>query len=195
MRSIVRGLALLRYPEVVRDLGERRFHVHAVEKLRSRFPNAKISMEIRLLSCDADALELGDRVTIEVGTLLSTGDNNGGGRLSIGANTWIGQYNNLRAGGGDIRIGSDCLISQFCTIIASNHGHRRDATIQSQPPQQSRIGVCVGDDVWLGAGCVVTAGVTIRRGAIIGANAVVTQDVPEYEIWGGVPARKIGERT
>jgi acetyltransferase-like isoleucine patch superfamily enzyme len=55
--------------------------------------------------------------------------------------------------------------------------------------------VVLEDDVWLGAGVVVTPGVTIARGAVVGANAVVTKDVPEYEIWAGVPARRIGERT
>ena len=45
-------------------------------------------------------------------------------------------------------------------------------------------------DVWLGANVVVLKGVTIGRGAIIAAGAVVNQNVPEFEIWGGVPARR-----
>ena len=60
---------------------------------------------------------------------------------------------------------------------------------------RSRETIPVGDDVWLGAGAVVVAGVTIGEGAVIGANSVVTRDVPSNEIWAGAPARKIGERS
>jgi acetyltransferase-like isoleucine patch superfamily enzyme len=192
----LRGVGLLRHGELVRDLGERRFHLRAVQELRQRFPQSKIAMDVRLLSFDAEAFCLGAQAMIEVGTLLSTGDDsNGRGRIIIGANTWIGQYNNLRAGGGDIRIGAGCLISQFCSLVASNHGFRRDTPVQSQAPDERRRGVELGDDVWLGAGVVVTAGVHIGTGAVVGANSVVTHDIPEYEIWAGAPAKKIGERT
>ncbi len=52
----------------------------------------------------------------------------------------------------------------------------------------------IGNDVWIGAGVTLARGVTIGDGAIIGARAVVTKSVPPYEIWGGVPARKIRNR-
>lgn len=49
-------------------------------------------------------------------------------------------------------------------------------------------------DVWIGANAVILRGVTIGRGAIVAAGAVVTRSVPEFEIWGGVPAKKLGVR-
>ena len=49
-------------------------------------------------------------------------------------------------------------------------------------------------DAWVGYGAVIMAGVTIGRGAIVAAGSIVTKDVPPYEIYGGVPAKKIGER-
>jgi acetyltransferase-like isoleucine patch superfamily enzyme len=49
-------------------------------------------------------------------------------------------------------------------------------------------------DVWIGFGAIIKTGVHIGRGAIIAAGAVVTKDVPPYEIHGGTPAHKIGER-
>lgn len=54
--------------------------------------------------------------------------------------------------------------------------------------------IIIGNDVWIGYEAVVMAGVTIGDGAIIGARAVVTKDVPPYTIVGGVPAREIRRR-
>ncbi len=62
--------------------------------------------------------------------------------------------------------------------------------------QGQRAGpVTIGDDVWLGAHSVVTPGVRIATGTVVGANAVVTHDTEPYAIVAGVPARKIGERA
>ena len=52
----------------------------------------------------------------------------------------------------------------------------------------------IGDDVWIGAGAAVLPGSRVGTGAVIGANSVVTTEIPAHEIWAGVPARKIGER-
>ena len=52
----------------------------------------------------------------------------------------------------------------------------------------------IEDDAWVGFGAIIMAGVKIGRGAIVGAGSVVTKDIPAYEIYAGVPARKIGER-
>lgn len=52
----------------------------------------------------------------------------------------------------------------------------------------------VEDDAWIGYGATVMAGVKVGRGAVVAAGAVVVKDVPAYEIWGGVPAKKIGIR-
>ena len=52
----------------------------------------------------------------------------------------------------------------------------------------------IENDVWIGIGAIVKAGVTIHNGAVVGAGSVVTHDVPAYEIWAGNPARKIRDR-
>ena len=52
----------------------------------------------------------------------------------------------------------------------------------------------IENDVWLGTGVYIKAGVTIHTGAVVGMNSVVTHDIPAYEIWAGNPARKINDR-
>ena len=58
------------------------------------------------------------------------------------------------------------------------------AALRSEP-------VIIKDGAWLGEGCVILKGVTVGKRAVVGANAVVTQDVPDYTVVGGVPARVI----
>ncbi|MFE8711466.1 MULTISPECIES: CatB-related O-acetyltransferase [Aeromonas] len=53
----------------------------------------------------------------------------------------------------------------------------------------------VGNDVWIGHGAIIKQGVTIADGAVIAAGAIVTKSIPPYEIWGGIPARKIKSRS
>lgn len=192
----LRGLALLRYPVLVKDLGERRFHLETIETLRRHCHGAKISSDVRLLGECVGRLQIAPGATIEAGTLLACGNPQAGyGRITIGKSTWIGEYNNLRAtAGADIQIGEQCLISQYCSLVAANHATAREQPILVQGDDLTRAGIVIGDDVWLGAGVAVVAGVTIGRGAVIGAGAVVTRDVPPYEIWGGVPAARISER-
>lgn len=195
LRTFLSGLALLRYPELIRDLGRRRSHLVQLAEIRSRFPGCRISDDVLLVAYREDGLWLGSGCSLNQGVILSFGDERDGyGKISIDESTWVGQYNNLRAGGGDLRIGRACLISQFCTLVATNHACKRAAPIQSQGPDLTRRGVVLEDDVWLGAGVAVLPGVTIGTGAVIGANAVITRDVAAFEIWGGVPARKIGQR-
>lgn len=193
-RTFVSGLNLLRDPSLVRDLGERRLHLNRIAEIQRTFPNTKIHRDLVLIGYRSQWINLGEGASLCEGTVLAFGDDhNGYGRIQIGMNSWIGQYNNLRAGGGDIVIGKGCLISQFCSLVASNHGMEKGVPIQEQAPSV-KSGVILEDDVWLGAGVHVLPGVRVRQGAIVGAGSVVSRDIPPNEIWAGTPARKISVR-
>lgn len=121
---------------------------------------------------------------------------NGGGlsgaRLEVGARTYIGEFNNIRCAGAPIRIGRDCLISQFVSIVGSNHGTAPGTPIVDQP--WSGSGVRIGDDVWIGAGVVVLPGAVIAQGCVIAANSTVRGTVAPGSIVAGSPARVVGRR-
>jgi len=91
-----------------------------------------------------------------------------------------------------IIIGEDSLIGAFTIFADVNHLASAGSIIRAQPIDVGEI--YVGKDVWIGTGCTLLKGVNIGNGSIIAAGAVVNKSVPAYEIWGGVPARKIGER-
>ena len=94
-----------------------------------------------------------------------------------------------------LEIGSDCLIASGCKFIDHDHGTaRRDIPMREQA-DGAEADIVLEEDVWLGVNVVVLKGVRIGRGAIIAAGAVVTRDVAPHEIWGGVPARKLADRT
>jgi acetyltransferase-like isoleucine patch superfamily enzyme len=112
--------------------------------------------------------------------------------ISIGQDTFIGPGVCI-AGPGDIKIGKHCLIAAHTGIYANNHNF----TDPIKPIKYQGIthkGIVIEDDCWLGHGVKVLDGVTIGKGSVIGAGAVVTKDIPAYSIAVGVPARVIKSR-
>lgn len=83
------------------------------------------------------------------------------------------------------------------TIMAGNHNFR-DVGVYIHDNHNKRpdddMPVMIMDDVWIGCNAVILKGVTINKGAIIGAGAIVTKDVPAYAIVGGNPAKVIKYR-
>ena len=80
-------------------------------------------------------------------------------------------------------------------MIASNHGIALGRNISSQKWDESKTGISIEDDVWIGANSVILPGVHIHHGAVIGAGSVVTKDIPANAIAVGNPARVIKFRT
>lgn len=93
-----------------------------------------------------------------------------------------------------IIIGNDVSVAAGCYIIDSNHNIKKGSLIRQQKAV-TKGPVVIEDDVWLGAGVKVLSGVTIKRGAVIGAQAVVTSDIPENAIAVGVPAKVVAFRS
>lgn len=118
----------------------------------------------------------------------------GVGDIVIGADCYLNAHCVLYSGNG-IRIGNDVLLAPGTIIAPANHAmDRRDVPIRLQGFMPSRGGVIIDDDVWVGANSVLIDGAHIGQGAVIAAGSVVTGIVPAYEIWGGVPARKLKDR-
>jgi acetyltransferase-like isoleucine patch superfamily enzyme len=115
-------------------------------------------------------------------------------RITIGARTRIGDHVCLWGGDreGRVLIGSDCLLGPGTFVTASDYSLDPGATIKSQPTRERDI--VIGDDVWIGAGSIITAGVTIGDGAVLGAGSVVRKSVPAGAIVAGNPGRVSASR-
>ena len=112
-------------------------------------------------------------------------------RLSVGTHFGVNSGTYINAIG-EIQIGNHVLIGSNVTISSGIHPTRGDFPIFSRPTIPTKI--TINDDVWIGAGAVILPGVTLAKGTVIGANAVVTQNTEEYCIYVGLPARKIKTR-
>lgn len=134
----------------------------------------------------------------------------GKSRLTLGRYSYGLEFKKIRqwGEGASLTIGSFCSIAYEGEILLGGN-HRTDWTttypfghvfpehfkVPPVPDHPTTKGdIVIGNDVWLGRGCNVTSGVTIGDGAVVGAYAVVTKDVPPYAIVGGNPARHIRYR-
>ncbi len=136
-------------------------------------------------------VEIGDAVWLWGNSLIETGDD---GSVTIGGGSRIHRGCQLIAYKAPIRIGSDVGISQNCAFYSYNHGFASDVAISAQP-LQTRGPIVVDDHAWLGVGVIVLDGVRIGKGAVVGAGAVVTRDIPDGAIACGVPARVVRMRA
>lgn len=112
--------------------------------------------------------------------------------ITIGDYCEIGVESMLDYSGG-IEIGDDVWISQNVKVFTHIHPINGEQLKRTQKITFHRL--IIGDDAWLGAGCIILPSVNIiGKGAVIGAGSVVTRDVDDYVIVAGNPAKRIGSR-
>jgi acetyltransferase-like isoleucine patch superfamily enzyme len=134
-------------------------------------------------------ITLGDRTRVYPSAILATYS----GTITTGEDVFIGPQCVLYGHGG-LTIGDGTMIAAHTVIVPGNHGFD-DLTTPIRLQGESRRGITIGADVWVGAGSRILDGVTIADGAVIAAGAVVTKDVAAQTIVGGVPARHMRPRT
>lgn len=130
-------------------------------------------------------LEVGEHTLFEPGVWLTAP---APARIRIGSGTFL-NLGVMVAAAGLVEIGDHCMFANGCFVTDADH--RFDDPDRPVPWQgfTSRAATRVGDNVWCGANVVVTGGVTIGERCVVGANSVVTSDVPPFSIVAGAPAR------
>ena len=114
------------------------------------------------------------------------------GQVRLGDRSWLGPFC-LVYGNGGVQLGDNVLVAAHTTINSVSHSSERcDIPINDQPVLSDPV--LIEDDVWIGLNAVILQGITIGRGSIIGAGAVVTRSIPPWSIAVGVPAKVIGKR-
>ena len=158
-------------------------------------------------------IHIGSNVVVDDNCLLDAkGESNGG--IRIGSGVFIGRNTILSCKNGDIEladganIGFNCelfsasrvvvgpgvLMAAYGYVIGGDHDFSDPAKSVLDQARKSK-GVALGEGVWMGAGAKILDGVTVGPHAVVGAGAVVREDVPAYAIAVGIPARVVSTRT
>lgn len=150
--------------------------------------------ELAEISAEDGEIILGNKVSICPRTIISTSHE----AIQIGSGTTF--FSDCIISGA-VKIGEGCLFAKNVTILSSGHRihgagtiRENDAVARLQPDYRCCQPVVVVDDCWLGSNSVILPSVTLAKGTVVGANAVVTKDFPQYSKVAGTPARLIGTR-
>lgn len=137
-------------------------------------------------------IEIGNSVTIGRCSILRTACNNEA-PLKIGNNVNIGDYCHISSYNG-IYICDGVLLGRSVSLIDNNHGKLDYSDIETPPAKriiESKGAILIEKNVWIGEKATILGGVKIGYNSIIGANAVVTKNIPPYSVVGGIPAKII----
>lgn len=154
---------------------------------------AEDNCEINCLS--RKGITFGNKVTVGKFALIRPSNIYGGDigeGLVVGDNSNIGPFSYIGCSG-FIEIGKNVMISPRVSLYAENHIYDSlDLTMKEQGVKRSFVRI--EDDCWIAANSVILSGVTIGRGSVVAAGAVVTRDVPPFSVVAGVPAKIVKSR-
>lgn len=137
---------------------------------------------------DNRGISIGDSVFLGRGTILSCKD----GDIVLGDHVNIGFHCEIFSGS-SVSVGAHGLFAAYTYLVGGGHEFERASVPVVEQERVSR-GIRLGENVWLGTGVKVLDGVTIGRDVVVGANAVVTEDLPDGVVAAGVPARVVRRR-
>lgn len=175
-----------------------RKYIHA-QRMSRLFPHANgVTFPQDLTSLGEEHICIGMGTTIHEHCIITAWESTCAGgdfhpNIVIGKNCSIGEYNHITSTN-KIVIGDNLLTGRWVTITDNSHGETDAATLHIPPLMRlvtSKGPVIIGNNVWIGDKATILSGVTIGDGVVIGANSVVTKDVPEYSIVAGNPAKII----
>jgi len=137
-------------------------------------------------------IEIGPRTVID--SFVKIKPAGGAGQVMIGADCAINSGTVIYTGNG-VRIGDAVLIAANCTLAPTNHAFADPSRrIRDQGFQESRGGIVIEDDVWLGANVVLLDGAVVGTGSIVAAGSVVRGRLEPHSIYAGSPAKRLGAR-
>lgn len=180
-RARLQFLTWDRKPEDIESPEHRARQAELIERAGASFhPTAYVAADAAIFT---SRLELGEESWIAGHALVR-------GEAVFGAHCTVNPYAMIS---GKVTCGNGVRIASHVSLVGFNHGYD-DPDLPIYRQKHEMRGIIIGDDVWVGANAVVVDGVTIGRGAVIAAGAVVSKDVPDMAIVGGVPAKVLRYR-
>ncbi|MBE9177118.1 acyltransferase [Oculatella sp. LEGE 06141] len=192
--SIGKKLRQLVYPTILAKLGSAVDIAPGVELIQAKGiemgNNIRLHRDVRIMSLGQNStIRLKNLAHLDRGVDIRTHHS---GEIEVGENSYIGPYTCLS--GDLIKVGNNCMVASHAGLYANNHNFDDPDRLICQQGSSYK-GIVIEDDCWLGSGVRVLDGVTIGRGSVVGAGAVVTRDIPPYSIAVGVPAKVVSQRN
>lgn len=171
--------------EYIKDILLSAFSINGIKYWLSAWAYVTVNMVVGRRKA-----KIGEGSNIHPSVVLRQGE-----RIEIGKHCLLNHNNVLQAGKkyGKIKIGDYVHTGANVMMFAFNHSID-DTDVPSKLQDYYDADITIEDDVWIGAGSVILAGVTIGKGSVIGSNSVVTHDIPPYSIVVGIPAKVIKNR-
>jgi acetyltransferase-like isoleucine patch superfamily enzyme len=144
-----------------------------------------VAPEARLFAEPGREIVLGDGCAVAAEVFMH-------GPIVLDRDVSVNARATLDGGAKGITVGAGTRIASGAALYAFDHGLDPGRPVKDQPVTSR--GIRIGADVWIGANAGVTDGVTVGDHAVVAMGAVVTRDVPDWAVVGGVPARVIGDR-
>ena len=157
-------------------------------RIKIRFKNSDIRDPLQVSYSNISNINISNNVYIDSKCILRIVDTC---RLYIGEGTYIGPYGHISGTKNRIIIGKEVLFGPRVFVSTTNHRYEDVKKPIIRQGYVSKGDVIIEDGSWIGIGSCVLSGVKIGKNSIIGANSVVTHDIPPYSIAGGSPARVI----
>lgn len=151
--------------------------------------NVKFYGGVRIVGNSPDAITIGDNVRILRGVTISTTHD---GKIHIGNSCHVGESTIIYSDMG-VTVGDNVIVSRQNIIVDFDHFYENINTLINQQGINRKT-VMIEEDVWVSSHCVITKGIKIERGAVIGAGSVLTKSIPAYSVAGGIPGRIIKKR-
>jgi acetyltransferase-like isoleucine patch superfamily enzyme len=174
------------YERNARPIRRARIHLHM---LRSeafiRFPVHGNVLE----ALEDQRLQIGKGTLFEPNCWITIADE---GRVSIGEGCFL-NLGTMIAAQNEVTIGDHTMFANGCFVSDASHAYDRDDIPVTWQGFTSKGPTRIGSNCWFGVNCVINTGVTIGDRCVIGANSVVTKDVPSGTIAAGVPAKPLRE--
>lgn len=170
--------------------------VRRLRKWKFRFLGVRLrgDVDLRRISIPRNFhdIEISSDTALDDGiVLIASGKAGPQPKIRIGSGCYLNRYTIIDASL-SVEIGDSVMMGPYCYVTDHDHGTVDGTAVGEQPLEEAAT--VIGRGAWLGARVTVLKGVHVGDGAIVGAGAVVTKDIPANKIAVGIPARVVGER-
>ena len=157
-------------------------------RLKIRFRNSTILRPLEVSLSNLDNVHISNNVFIHEGLVLRL---LGDCQLFVGEDTYLGPCSHISGTQGTIIIGKKVMIADYVYISTAYHKYEDVTKPVKDQGYEPKGNVIIGDGCWIGAGSYIMPGVKVGKNSVIGANSVVTNDIPPNSVAAGSPARII----